>query len=112
MFLLAASTCFHLVLQKNLELFLGCGGKRNNVSSTAESPAERGRHITEASSEAVVPSRGKCHRLMGKARDVNTTCTRTLPFHPAASAHCKSPDAVVDQVLAAGLRPWKVAVKT
>ena len=66
MSLLVAPSCFHLVLQKNLELFFGCVGNRNNMSAAAEPPAERGRHMTEASSEAVVPSKGKCHRLMGR----------------------------------------------
>lgn len=35
------------------------------MSSAAESPTEKGRHTTEASSEAVVSRRGKCHSLMG-----------------------------------------------
>lgn len=38
----------------------------NNRSSVAGSPAERERHMTKASTETVVPSKGKCHRLMGK----------------------------------------------
>lgn len=62
--LLSASTWFHLALQKNLELFLGCVGKRNK-SSAAESHAERGRHMTKASSK-VVPIKGKCCKLMGR----------------------------------------------
>lgn len=62
--LLSASTWFHLVLQKNLQLFVGCVGKRNK-SSAAESHAERGRHMTKASSK-VVPIKGKCCKLMGR----------------------------------------------
>lgn len=108
MHLLAAPTCFHLVLQKNLELFLGCVGKRNNMSS-AESPAERGRPITKASREACT-KQGEMLQACGKARDANKICTCILPFHPAASACSKSLDMVVGQVLAAGLRPWKAAV--
>lgn len=64
--LLAAPTCFHPVQQKNLELFLGWGGKRKKMSSAAEIPTEKGRHTTETSSEAVVSSVGKCHSLMGR----------------------------------------------
>lgn len=65
--------------------------------------------MTKASTETVVPSKGKCHRLMGEARDANTICI--LQCHPAASARCKSLDAVVGQVLAAGLGLWKAAVR-
>lgn len=109
MHLLAAPTCFHLVLQKKLELFLGRVGKRNNMSSAAESPAERGRPITEASREACT-KQGEMLQAHGKARDAKKICTCILPFHPAASARSKSLDMVVGQVLAAGLRPWKAAV--
>lgn len=109
MHLLAAPTCFHLVLQKKLELFLGRVGKRNNMSSAAESPAERGRPITEASREACT-KQGEMLQAYGKARDAKKICTCILPFHPAASARSKSLDMVVGQVLAAGLRPWKAAV--
>lgn len=101
-----SSSCFHLGLQKNLELFLGCVGKRNNTSSAVESPAERERHMSEASSEAVVPS-----KAYWKARDANTSYTCILPLHPAASTHSESLDALVGQVPAAGLRPWKAAVR-
>lgn len=50
----------------------------------------------------------------GKAGDANTVCTCILPFHPEDSAHPKSLDAdpsVAGQVLAAGLSPWKAAVR-
>jgi len=68
--------------------------------------------MTEISGKTVVPSKGKCHRLMQKARDVNAICTCKLPLHPAANARCKSLDAVVGQVLAARLRPWEAVVRT
>lgn len=53
------------------------------------------------------------HRKMSqsyrKARDTNSTCSCTMPFHPAASAHSRS---WVVWVLPAGLRPSKLAVRT
>lgn len=58
------------------------------MSSAAESPAEKGRHTTEAGSEAVVSSMGKCQSLMG--RQEIPTQSAAAQCHCIPSAHSRS----------------------